>query len=82
MPDVFRSPFQVAPLDLDSDAFYPARREQLDKLLTRIADGEAGGLDTVTSSKPCCSASVCTAPDLEISCIVAKKIVFGTLETA
>lgn len=42
VPDVFRSPFQVAPLDLDSDAFYPTRREQLDKRLTQIADGQAG----------------------------------------
>lgn len=42
MPDVFRSPFQVAPLDLGGDAFYHARREQLDKQLSRIADGEAG----------------------------------------
>eukprot|EP00878_Enallax_costatus_P015138 GHUV01015850.1.p1 GENE.GHUV01015850.1~~GHUV01015850.1.p1 ORF type:complete len:977 (+),score=369.04 GHUV01015850.1:95-3025(+) len=44
VPDVFRSPFQVAPLDLDSDAFYPARMEQLDRQLTRIADGEAGDI--------------------------------------
>jgi Fanconi-associated nuclease 1 len=43
VPDVFRSPFQTAPLDLDSDAFYPARRSQLDAALTRIADGHAGG---------------------------------------
>lgn len=44
MPDVFRSPFQTCPLDLDTDAFYPARRTQLDAQLTRIADGHAGGL--------------------------------------
>lgn len=42
MPDVFRSPFQTAPLDLDSDAFYPARRDALDAQLSAIADGHAG----------------------------------------
>lgn len=42
VPDVFRSPFQTSPLDLDTDAFYPARRNHLDAQLTRIADGQAG----------------------------------------
>jgi hypothetical protein len=42
VPDVFRSPFQTSPLDLDTDAFYPARRTHLDTQLTRIADGQAG----------------------------------------
>jgi hypothetical protein len=42
VPDVFRSPLQTCPLDLDTDAFYPARRAQLDAQLTRIADGQAG----------------------------------------
>lgn len=42
VPDVFRSPFQTCPLDLDTDAFYPARRQQLDTQLTRIADSQAG----------------------------------------
>lgn len=62
--DVFRSPFQVAPMDLDSDAFYPARREQLDKLLTRIADGEAGEVLTGLRSRPCspCMPAVITLP--------------------
>jgi hypothetical protein len=39
---VLRSPFQVAPLDLGSECFYTARRDALDRQLSRIADGEAG----------------------------------------
>jgi hypothetical protein len=42
VPDVLRSPFQVAPLDLGSECFYHARRDALDRQLCRIADGEAG----------------------------------------
>lgn len=44
VPDVFRSPFQVAPLDLDTDAFYPSRASRLDAQLSRIADGQAGAI--------------------------------------
>jgi hypothetical protein len=44
LPDVFRCPFQTSPLDLDTDAFYPARRDRLDQQLTRIADGQAGAI--------------------------------------
>lgn len=33
VPDVFRSPFQTAPLDLGTDAFYPSRREAIDRRL-------------------------------------------------
>lgn len=43
VPDVFRSPFQTCPLDLDTDAFYPVRSSKLEAQLTRIADGQAGG---------------------------------------
>jgi Fanconi-associated nuclease 1 len=39
--DVFRTPLQTAPLDLDSDAFYPARRAALDAALARVAAGGA-----------------------------------------
>eukprot|EP00887_Chlorella_sp_A99_P003277 scaffold9.g3277.t1 len=44
VPDVFRSPFQTAPLDLDTDAFYPARREAIEARLARVAAGEAPSL--------------------------------------
>lgn len=42
VPDVFRSPFQTCPLDLDTDAFYPTRRSRLEAQLSSIADGQAG----------------------------------------
>ncbi len=29
VPDVFRTPFQTAPLDLETDAFYPTRRDMV-----------------------------------------------------
>jgi Fanconi-associated nuclease 1 len=41
LPEVFRTPFQTAPLDLGSDAFYPARREALDARLQLV--GGRGG---------------------------------------
>uniref|UniRef100_A0A383VBR8 Fanconi-associated nuclease n=1 Tax=Tetradesmus obliquus TaxID=3088 RepID=A0A383VBR8_TETOB len=48
VPDVLRSPFQVAPLDLGSECFYSARRDALDRQLSRIADGEAGAILSAT----------------------------------
>ncbi|WIA36406.1 hypothetical protein OEZ86_007718 [Tetradesmus obliquus] len=48
VPDVLRSPFQVAPLDLGSECFYSARRDALDRQLSRIADGEAGSILSAT----------------------------------
>lgn len=53
VPDVFRSPFQTSPLDLDTDAFYPARRTQLDTQLARIADGHAGQLSGLGHASAC-----------------------------
>ncbi|GIM13787.1 hypothetical protein Vretimale_16849, partial [Volvox reticuliferus] len=44
VPEVFRSPFQTAPLDLDTDAFLPARREAVDARLQLIASGGAPDL--------------------------------------
>ncbi|KXZ52525.1 hypothetical protein GPECTOR_9g569 [Gonium pectorale] len=41
VPEVFRSPFQTAPLDLDTDAFLPSRRELVDARLQAIAGGAA-----------------------------------------
>jgi hypothetical protein len=39
VPEVFRTPFQSAPLDLGTDAFYPARREALDERLQQVGSG-------------------------------------------
>jgi Fanconi-associated nuclease 1 len=33
VPDVFRSSFQTAPLDLNTDAFYPSRKLVIEKRL-------------------------------------------------
>lgn len=41
LPDVFRSPFQGAPLDLGTDAFAPARAELLQQALTRLREGHS-----------------------------------------
>jgi fanconi-associated nuclease 1 len=39
--DVFRSPFQTAPLDLGTDAFAPARARVLEATIARIQAGKA-----------------------------------------
>lgn len=44
LPDVFRSPFQTAPLDLNTPMFAPARRDAIDRRLAQISDGEAPAL--------------------------------------
>ncbi|OAY76467.1 Fanconi-associated nuclease, partial [Ananas comosus] len=40
-PDVFRSKFQIAPLDLDTDDFYEARKSLIETQLKRIHEGMA-----------------------------------------
>lgn len=42
VPGVFRTPFQTCPLDMGTDAFYPARQHLLDTRLQAVADGQAG----------------------------------------
>lgn len=42
--DVFRSPFQTGPLDLDTDAFYPARKAGIDARLQQVSLGHAAEL--------------------------------------
>lgn len=44
VPDVFRSRFQSAPLDLCTDAFAPARADLLQSTLQRIKSGAAVGM--------------------------------------
>ena len=39
--DTFRTPFQTAPLDLDTEGFYPARSTDIESLLCTIAEGKA-----------------------------------------
>ena len=36
VPGVFQTPFQRAPLDLHTDAFYPSRRLLIDALLGQV----------------------------------------------
>lgn len=54
VPGVFPAPFQTAPLDLDSDAFFPARAAAIEAVLQDVALGGAGatlvrGFDNVTA---------------------------------
>ncbi|KAL2651124.1 hypothetical protein R1flu_019252 [Riccia fluitans] len=39
VPDVFQSPFQAAPLDLNTELFYPSRQELIETRLAEIAGG-------------------------------------------
>lgn len=39
--DAFRTPFQTAPLDLDSESFYDSRKESINDLLNQISAGQA-----------------------------------------
>lgn len=42
VPGVFQTPFQSAPLDLNTDAFFPARAATIEARLNDIALGGAG----------------------------------------
>jgi Fanconi-associated nuclease 1 len=44
VPGVFVSPFQSAPLDFDTDAFFPARKDLIEARLQQIALGDANQL--------------------------------------
>jgi Fanconi-associated nuclease 1 len=48
VPDVFRTPFQLAPLDLDTDAFLPARGPAIEAALTGLRAG--GALEMLQTS--------------------------------
>lgn len=41
IPGAFETPFQVAPLDIDTDTFYDSRRERFEKRLDEIKQGRA-----------------------------------------
>eukprot|EP00250_Pteridium_aquilinum_P006904 c16733_g1_i1 orf=226-3453(-) len=51
IPNVFWHPFQTAPLDLRTDAFYPGRETIIEAQLKRIQCGEAPQLLAMTWSK-------------------------------
>lgn len=40
LPGVFETPYQTAPLDLATDAFFPLRRSEINARLAEIANGE------------------------------------------
>lgn len=44
VPDVFQTPYQSAPLDLATDAFYEARRDPIEARLGELVAGEAARL--------------------------------------
>jgi len=48
--DVFRSPFQTAPLDLDTDAFYPARLQEIERRLQEVAAGDGDSIELAIRS--------------------------------
>ena len=39
LPGVFETPYQTAPLDLATDAFFPLRRSEINTLLVDIGNG-------------------------------------------
>lgn len=41
IPNVFQTPFQTAPLDLHTDAFYPSRQTEISHRLAAISNGDA-----------------------------------------
>jgi Fanconi-associated nuclease 1 len=44
VPDAFRTPFQTAPLDLDTDGFYTARMPEIEAQLSLIANGAGSAI--------------------------------------
>ena len=45
VPGVFRSPFQTAPLDLGTDAFFPARKAAIERRLQEVSAADADDLE-------------------------------------
>lgn len=44
VPNVFQTPFQTCPLDLHTDAFFPARASEINSRLVEIGNGAAARL--------------------------------------
>ncbi len=44
IPNVFQTPYQICPLDLHTDAFYPSRASEINQRVVEIANGGAEGI--------------------------------------
>ncbi|KAI5804461.1 hypothetical protein EDC01DRAFT_643509 [Geopyxis carbonaria] len=58
LPNVFETPYQTAPLDLFTDAFYPSRASEINHRLVEIGNGAAPAIvkrvhDEIGETKPC-----------------------------
>ncbi|KAG6543623.1 hypothetical protein Mapa_014986 [Marchantia paleacea] len=51
VPDVFQNPFQTAPLDLNTDLFYPSRQDLIESRLAAIAGGNTESIVTQSWNK-------------------------------
>ncbi|BBM97433.1 fanconi-associated nuclease 1 [Marchantia polymorpha subsp. ruderalis] len=51
VPDVFQNPFQTAPLDLNTDLFYPSRQDLIETRLAAIAVGNTESIVTQSWNK-------------------------------
>ncbi len=63
IPDVFRSPQQATPLDLNSPHFYSSRKEQVDQRLEQICKMSGADISQTVSDvwTSCCQISACPA---------------------
>lgn len=48
LPGVFETPFQTAPLDLATDAFFPSRRSGINRRLVEIENGHGPNILKMT----------------------------------
>lgn len=60
IPRAFETPYQLAPLDLSEDLFYPARQSRISERLKDIEDGGAKAIletnyQAQRAKKPCCA---------------------------
>lgn len=44
MPGVFETPYQTAPLDLSTDAFFPLRRSEMNTRLAELENGHGSDI--------------------------------------
>lgn len=44
IPNVFQTPYQICPLDLHTDAFYPSRASEINQRVVEISNGGAEGI--------------------------------------
>lgn len=79
VPDVFRTQFQAAPLDLDTGSFAPARTEVLGGLLQRLRCGEGAAMlqQTWAEQRGACDPSWTVSPILYL-----QRNTFGSAGTS